>query len=122
MFVVVDERDRTTRPGTPLIEPVFYGRKIWQLSPDTEEIRIHLLDLLRGIQEEPAHEHDSGVYTDEFVVWQLGQFREPRAVPDLRRILAFSPAAATEGPHPRTRARLIATAREALSALGEQAP
>ena len=117
VFVVDYKWDRKTPPGPPLIEPVSYGRKIWQASPDGEEIRLHLLELVHEIREMPSEEYDSGFYADEVVVWQLGQFREARAVPDLRRILGFSPAAATPGPHPRTRQTLIATALEAVGAI-----
>jgi hypothetical protein len=73
---------------------------------------LHLLELLRGIEEVPADEYPAGMHTDEMVVWQLGEFREARAVRDLRRILRFSSDAAGGG---RTRASLIAQARDALA-------
>jgi hypothetical protein len=86
-----------------------YRRKIWQPSPDTEEIRLHLLDLLRQIPDTPETVYGT-VYTDEVVVWQLGEFREQRAIPDLRRIAAFSREARGS-----TRARLIDFAENALA-------
>jgi hypothetical protein len=101
------------------IGPVFTGdssgrREFWQPSPDTEEVRRHLLDLLAAVPEQPATEYPIGVYRDEVVVWQLGEFREFRAVPDLQRLAAFDPAAAESGPFGRTRERLVVVAREAL--------
>jgi hypothetical protein len=70
------------------IGPVFTGdsRELWQPSPDTEEVRQHLLSLLAGMGQQPASEYPIGIYSDEVVVWQLGEFREPRAVEGLRRI------------------------------------
>ena len=86
---------------------------MWQPSPDTGAVRAHLLELVRGIVEQPAVEYPAGVYTDELVVWQLGEFREARAVPELQRIAAFAPEL-TAGPFGRTRASLVGAARDAL--------
>ena len=97
-----------------------YGRKQWQPSPDTEQVRQHLLDLVRAISEQPAEEYPLGVFSDEMVVWQLGEFRENRAADELRRIATFSPEEPA-GRFDRTRASLIAAAQEALSKLGEGA-
>ena len=109
------------------IGPVFvaadgypYGRRQWQPSPDTEEVRQHLLELVRSVPEEPAEEYPAGVYTDEMVVWQLGEFREPRAAADLRRIAGLSPEA-SGGRFGRTREGLVAAARAALAKFGEGA-
>jgi hypothetical protein len=104
------------------IGPVFVaddddGRKVWQPSPDTEEVRLHLLELLHGIEEQPTEEYPAGVYTDEMVVWQLGEFREARAVADLQRIAAFRPEV-VGGRFGRTRSSLVTAAREALSKIG----
>jgi hypothetical protein len=106
------------------IGPVFIhvdgdGRKEWQPSPDTEEVRQHLLELVCSIQEQPAEEYPTGgMYCDEMVVWQLGQFREGRAAGELRRIATFSPEASA-GQFGRTRATLVAAAKEALAKLRE---
>ena len=107
------------------IGPVFvtgdgypYSRMQWQPSPDTEEVRQHLLELVRAVSEQPAEEYPAGVYTDEMVVWQLGEFHEGRAADELRRIADFSTEAAA-GRFGRTRETLVATASEALSKLGE---
>ena len=109
---------RPERDAIP-IGPVFTGdsfgnREFWQPSPDSEEIRRHLLELLDEMREEPASEYPIGTYADEVVVWQLGEFREPRAAHRLRRIIAFRPDAAEEGEFGRTREELIELAQEAL--------
>ena len=81
-------------------------------------MRQHLLGLVRAITEQPADEYPLGIYADEMVVWQLGEFRENRAADDLRRIASFS-SEESAGPLGRTRASLIAAAQAALSKLGE---
>jgi hypothetical protein len=102
------------------IGPVFVGdasgtRKLWRSSPDTETIRQHLLDLLAQMKPEPRTEYPIGVYTDETVVLQLGEFREERAVEGLRRVAAFDPAAGDTGSFGRTRQGLVRLAHEALA-------
>src|SRR5215813_10320977 len=72
------------------IGPVFVAgssaaRDISKLSPDTEEVRLHLLDLLDDIDAQPRLEYPIGFYTDEIVIWQLGEFKEVRAVEGLQR-------------------------------------
>lgn len=111
---------RPNRDPIP-IGPVFvsadgfpYGRKTWLPSPDSEEVRKHFLDLVTDIPEQPTEEYPAGAYTDGLVVWQLGEFRETRAVDVLRRIAAFAPEAAA-GRFGRTRETLVAVAKEALA-------
>ena len=118
-YCINHPRHRPSRDPIP-IGPVFidddgypYRRKQWQPSPDTEEARGHLLELVRSIQEHPA-----GTASDEMVVWQLGEFRERRAADELRRIAAFSPEASADRVD-RTRERLVTAAKEALAKLGE---
>ena len=65
------------------IGPVFVGdsdgsREVWKPSPDTEEVRQHLLDLLADMKETPGTEYPIGIPADELVVWQLGELREHR--------------------------------------------
>jgi uncharacterized protein len=110
-------RRRPERDPIP-IGPVFAGnsdgvRTFWQASPDTEQIRQHLLDLLSEMQQ-PVTEYPIGMYLDELVVLQLGEFREARAVDGLRRLGDFDPASTESGPFGRTRATLVTAAREAL--------
>ncbi|MDX1948282.1 MAG: hypothetical protein SFU86_23020 [Pirellulaceae bacterium] len=103
--------------------PQMYGRKVWQPSPDTEEIRWHLLELAVDIEPAPAEEYPAGVYTDELVVWQLGEFREQRATGILEWIAKFDPTATSPGPFSRTRESLVAAARTALAKIrGENSP
>jgi hypothetical protein len=102
------------------IGPVLTGdssgaRQFWQPSPDTEEVRQHLLTLLAAMEQQPDSEYPIGVYADEVVVWQLGEFRESRAADGLRRIVGFDPSAAESGPFGRTREGLVRLAREAIT-------
>jgi len=110
------------RPGRDRIPigPVFTGdssgaRQFWQPSPDTEEIRQHLLSLLDAQEQQPSSEYPIGVYADELVVWQLGAFREVRAIAGLRRIANFDPSVEEMGPFGRTRQELVKIAREAIA-------
>jgi hypothetical protein len=101
------------------IGPVFTGdssgqRQIWKRSPDSEQIRRHLLGLLEAMAEEPRSEYPIGIYCDEVVVWQLGEFRELRAAGSLLRVMAFRPDSAEAGPFGRTREGLVEAAYEAL--------
>ena len=113
---------RPDRDPIPL-GPVFvaegdHGRKVWQQSPDTEDVRQHLLELLRTITEQPGEEYPAGIHADELVVWQLGEFRERRAIVDLQRIAAFAPEA-SGGRFGRTRESLVGAARDALAKIDE---
>ena len=107
------ERDRIPI-GPILIDPRDQGREIWKQSPDTEEVRTHLLDLLAGIQERPKVEYPIGLYRDEVIVWQVGELREQRAIRDLERIANFDPRASTGKPLRRSRASLVKIAEGAL--------
>ncbi len=109
------------------IGPVYIGessgvRELWRSSPDTEEIRQHLLTLLARIQAKPVTEYPIGIYTDEIVVWQLGEFREARAIAGLQRIASFDPSFAEAGPFGRTRHELVKLAQEALAKLRSMRP
>jgi len=90
------------------------AREFWKPSPDNEEVRQHLLALLGRVEERPDSEYPLGIYADEIVVWQLGEFREMRALEQLRRITSFLPDSAETGPFGRTRESLVRLAREAL--------
>ena len=91
---------RPVRDPIP-IGPVFTGdasgrRAVWRLSPDTEEIRDHLLSLLAEIDQHPAGEYPAGFHTWELVVWQVGEFKETRALEQLRRIATLCSVVAPE--------------------------
>ena len=101
------------------IGPVYTGdsfgnREVWKPSPDTEEIRQHLLTLLAQIDEQPGSEYPIGIYADDVVVWQLGEFKEARAVERLRQVASFQSDSTEAGPFGRTRQSLVRLAREAL--------
>lgn len=68
------------------------AREVWQPSPDSEEIRRHLLDLLSEIfLHIPADRYPIGPSLASVIMRQLGEFREPRAVRDLEWICANCP-------------------------------
>lgn len=96
-----------------------YRRKVLYPSPDTEEIRLHLLELLREIKEVPPYEYGT-VYTDEVVVWQLGEFKEARALPELERIAAFIPTEKSIR-EVRSRAAIVRFANEAIRKIHQSA-
>jgi len=104
------------------IGPVFTGdssghRGQLLPSPDSEKIRLKLISLLDTIEEQPQAEYPAGMYLDEMVVWQLKEFREPRAVPGLQRVIQFEPTKSVLGPLEikRDRKKLVQMAREALN-------
>lgn len=108
--------DRDAVPIGPTLTGDSNGRRrLWRASPDSEEIRAHLLALLHEIGGQPASEYPLGAYLDEVVVWQTGEFRETRAVPDLRRLIGFDPLATETGPFGRTRGSLVHLAEQALA-------
>ena len=80
-----------------------YGRRVWRHSPDTEEIRQHLLDLLAKTMEK-EYIDSNPIMPDlaGIVIWQLGEFKEERAIDLLERVIE-------EGPE-----RLVSTARHTL--------
>jgi hypothetical protein len=61
--------------------------------------------MLRNIREEPKPDYPGGFYLDEVVILRLAEFREKRAVDDLKRIAAFnvrlSPHPISSGRHTR---------------------
>jgi len=102
--------------------PVWEGRsdnyrEIHKLSPDAEEVRLGLLALLRQIEEELQPQYPAGASLDDTAIWQLGEFRETRAVDELRRIEGFSSTKGYKvGPFKEkmTRRGTVQLAREAL--------
>jgi len=114
-------RDRLDVP----IGPVYvadgypYTRRVFAKSPDTEDVRAGLLDLLAKIEETPPREYPSPTQLDEEVIKQLMDLREGRAAPALRRIVRFSPPAEPSGDNPfgPNRMATVALAVEALAAI-----
>ncbi|MFN2384016.1 MAG: hypothetical protein ABR559_07095 [Gemmatimonadota bacterium] len=110
------------------IGPVYTGdsdgnREVWVASPDTQEVRANLLRLLAGITESPPPEYPFGPPRDRVVIWQLGEFREERAVPDLIRIRGFRLFADSQTWDSAARLRQSELAHEALNKIeGSQEP
>jgi hypothetical protein len=106
---------RDTLPIGPVWTAEDYDpRVISRPSPDTEEIRQHLLALVALIEEQPTYSWVIGIQVDEVVVWQLGEFRELRALPHLRRILRCDVAAIPLEGERRIRQELMRIAQEAI--------
>jgi hypothetical protein len=109
-------RDRI--PIGPVLIPIGLmstGREISRQSPDTEEIRVHLVELLEAIPEQPNTEYPAGPGIEATIVWQLGEFGESRAIPGLERLTRLDPEAVAPGPFQERRASLIHLAHEALA-------
>jgi len=70
-----------------------YTRKVIVPSPRTEAVRQGLVGLLEAMPEKPTAEYPSPTRFHDEVILQLGEFKEARAVPGLRRVLAFAPLA-----------------------------
>jgi hypothetical protein len=67
-----------------------YGRKVWQPSPDTEEIRAEVLRLITTATPEPIQDYTAGLALVEAAILQAGEFRDLRYVPELDRIRQFA--------------------------------
>jgi hypothetical protein len=98
------------------------SREVWRASPDTDDIRRHLLMLLAHIKERPKSEYPIGLFLDEIVVWQIGEFQDRRAIAELKRIATFHPASAEDGPFGRTRQTLVKLAQEARAKIAAGRP
>ncbi len=104
------------------IGPVFTGnsdgiREVWSPSPDNEDARLGLLDLLGKLPESGYDEYPIGPALGEVVITELVKLGERRAVPELHRIAEME-----LGPPDRfgnTTGPLIELAREALVRLNE---
>ena len=69
-------------------------REVWLPSPDSEEIRLHLLELLADFFEHLFKDrYPIGASLTEVVIRQLGEFKEQRAVKNLQWISENSPDA-----------------------------
>ena len=68
--------------------PVFFGaRTVWKLSPDTPAIREALLKVVAQAVEAPWPEYPASPSLAEVAIWQLGEFKEPRAISSLERLV-----------------------------------
>lgn len=95
-----------------------YERVVWQQSPDTEKVRDTLLALLHEIVESPtaAYLGYPTMSFDDTVIWQLGEFQERRAIPDLQRIAKFE--LGLHAPVGRLNSMTASLALEALAKIG----
>ena len=99
-----------------------YQRAVWIDSPDTEEIRRKLIQLLEELPEKPVEEFPTDTKFDYQIIRQLGVFRESRATAGLRRVLTFNPDAFSGGQNSRDRRFTIGYALIALALiLGDDA-
>ena len=79
-------------------------RVVWKCSPDSEEIRQHLLNLLQSLPEQISKDfYPLGHGLGEVILRQLGEFGEKRAVENLEWVCENS------------RGRLHEAAKEALA-------
>lgn len=114
--------DRVEVPVGPIFvcDDYPYTRRPLVECPDTETVRVRLLELLRDMPETPRREYPTETKFDHQVIAQLMAFREVRAVDELRRVVRFNPLAASEpgdGPFVVTRAVTVGQALEALAVL-----
>lgn len=83
---------RLPLPVGPVYRTDGFGQRVvWRLSPDSGTIRRLLLALLEEMPETPRSEYPFGIPFDETLIWQLGEFRDSRAAPGLRRVARFDP-------------------------------
>ncbi len=77
-----DERDDGKTSPSP--------RYVWKRSPDSDVIRQHLLTLLDSLSDHLGKDYyPLGIGLGQTIVWQLGQFKERRAVRGLERIRRY---------------------------------
>lgn len=75
------EEERRVEDGQTIVSSWENPRYVWKPSPDSEEIRQHLLNLLDHIFEHMSRDrYPIGAGLGETIVRQLGEFREQRAV------------------------------------------
>ncbi len=108
--------------GPVYIADSSHQRIEWVKSPDTEEIRDNLLKMLRQITGQPPAEKPWRMWLDHYVIKQLSEFQERRAIDDLKRIAELDPDAEIPGPPAvrDIRARTIILAQEALENILKQ--
>lgn len=98
--------------GITLWPPDPYIRVLWHPAPDHEEVRQKLLGLLKRVSEIPT-EYGGEMPWDDMVIYQLGEYQEPRAIEELRRIARFDPATKASYGH-RNRVQTVWLAQQAL--------
>ena len=105
------EEERRVEDGQTIVSSSENPRYVWKPSPDTVEIRQHLLNLLKSVFEHMSRDrYPIGTGLGETIIRQLGEFREQRAVKYLewiRENFQDSPGLTTD------------TARDALARIRE---
>jgi hypothetical protein len=114
------------RIRTP-VGPVVIGdsegrRQTWVSSPQSEEARTKLVEILAGITERPVVEYLPGIAFEHIVIWQLGEWGERRALPHLERILKFRKQKKIENPFEVDRVKTVELAQEALKKIRASLP
>lgn len=91
------------------IGPVYVDedRRILHEAPDDEQTRKLLVSFLKSMEETPQNEYPAGVPIDEQAIIQVGNLKEKRATPYLRRILSFNPNSKPPGKNPFNRNRVV---------------
>ena len=75
------EEERRVEDGQTILSSRENPRYVWKPSPDSEEIRQHLLNLLNSIFEHMSRDrYPIGAGLGETIIRQLGEFREERSV------------------------------------------
>lgn len=75
------EEERRVEDGQTIVSSWENPRYVWKRSSDSEEIRRHLLNLLKSIFEHMSRDrYPIGAGLGETIIRQLGEFREKRAV------------------------------------------
>jgi hypothetical protein len=90
-----------------------YARKVWMPPPDTEEVRVGLLAVVRAATPGAARSYPGGLSLVEAAIVHLGELREPRALPELDRLLGFPEP--TESARPFGTERVVELARRAAA-------
>lgn len=88
--------ERGTIPLGPVWVDEGRGRVVFRPSPDTPEIRAHLLRRLALVGRSDRSEYPIGLPLDVVVIRQAAEFAEAAAVPDLERISASTGPIAAE--------------------------
>jgi len=64
-----------------------YTRKVWVYPPDSEEMRLKLLDLLDHISNKPEFKYPSVTDFEEEIIMQLTALKETRAIEGFKRVI-----------------------------------
>ena len=92
----LNNRERIVSHGTEIpVGPAFEAfsglrRRVYAESPDTEEIRQFFLEWISHVVPNATPAKSRAMDLDSMAIYQLGLFREKRAVPQLERIVHFA--------------------------------